>query len=169
MQPIFTQTVGAGGASQIIFQNIPAFYTDIQLVVSARSTSSFVAAGLDIQFNSDNASNYSFTVLRNINNISDSFRSSNATFISCAQITAANGTANTFSNVSIYIPNYVGTQFKQIIIDGVTESDTSAFDSPNTLRAGLYRSTNGINYLKLSTANNFAQHSTLTLYGITKG
>ena len=37
MQPIYTQTVGAGGTTVISFNNIPQTFTDIQMVISART------------------------------------------------------------------------------------------------------------------------------------
>jgi aspartate/tyrosine/aromatic aminotransferase len=36
--PIYTQTVGSGGALSIAFNNIPQFYTDLKVVISGRTT-----------------------------------------------------------------------------------------------------------------------------------
>lgn len=78
-------------------------------------------------------------------------------------------TANTFNNLSAYIPNYTASNFKQIISDSVGENN-SATDNLINLSSCLIRSTSPITSLTFSAnGNSFNQYSTFTLYGITKG
>jgi hypothetical protein len=75
-------------------------------------------------------------------------------------------TSNTFGNTSVYIPNYAGSNFKSISIDGVTENNATA--ALQFFNAGLFKSTSAITSISL-TAYNFAsyvQYSTADLYGI---
>ena len=38
LQPIYTQTVGSGGASSIAFNNIPQTFTDLLIKMSVRAS-----------------------------------------------------------------------------------------------------------------------------------
>jgi hypothetical protein len=77
-------------------------------------------------------------------------------------------TANTFSNSSIYIPNYRASTAKSISVDTSTERNT--VNSINAIVAGLWNSSDAITSLTLTAeVGNFAQYSSATLYGITKG
>ena len=80
---------------------------------------------------------------------------------------SAGGTASTFSNISIYIPNYASTSaYKSISIDGVQEANaTTAWAY---LNAALFQSNNAINQVTITSWNStWAQYSTATLYGVT--
>lgn len=171
MQPIYTQTVGAGGASQIVFNNIPQTFTDLKLVISCRAnTSSVQVDGIGIQFNTDTASNYSQTQVYGDGSATASSRNANLNFIYAGVVNAATGTSNTFTNSEIYIPNYIGTNFKQIIVDRLAENNTTT--ASLGLHATLWRSTSAITSMRIydyAGSFNFVQNSTFTLYGITKG
>jgi hypothetical protein len=78
--------------------------------------------------------------------------------------------ANIFSNNEIYIPNYTVSNFKSFSFDSVVENNVVGGETYNVLGSGLYRNTSSITNLTLSTSGSgFAQHSTFSLYGITKG
>jgi hypothetical protein len=165
MQPIYTQTVGSGGASSITFNSIPQTFTDLKIVMSARSTGT--NATLLVRFNGDTTNtNYSMTQLYGSGTVAASARYSAPYFINSEN---SNYTANTFSNGEIYIANYTVSNFKQIVTDSVTENNATAADQ--WLLAGLWRNTNAITSITLSQAidTGFTQYSTFTLYGITKG
>lgn len=168
MTPIYTQTVGSGGASQIIFNNIPQFYTDLKLVISARaSTSGQAVDGIGIQFNSDTTSTYSLTQLYGDGSGIASSRNANLNFIYGGVINAATGTSNTFTNTEIYIPNYASSNFKQPIVDRTAENNTTIVALG--LHSTLWRSTSGISSMRIydyAGVFNFVQYSTFSLYGI---
>ena len=174
MQPIYTQTIGAGGANTVAFNNIPQTFTDLQIVVSARSTApSF--DNLRLRFNNDSSALYSTTVAAGDGFASFSERLSSGSNIfifdyASGSLPNASSTANVFSNLTAYIPNYTGTNFKQVISDSGTENNQPAEFVRLALGAGLYRSTNAITRIDVSVFGpSYAQHSTITLYGITKG
>lgn len=161
-----TVTVGAGGASGITFSNIPATYTDLKIVVSARSSAASVFTNLFAQINGDSSANYNSRMfwgngatVQNDTSLSSSFLYYGPT------INAANSTSTTFSNCDIYIPNYVSSNTKSISFDGVSE--TNATTAYTVLSANSSAITNPITsvYIYPSTGN-FVQYSTATLYGV---
>jgi hypothetical protein len=159
-------TVGSGGASSIVFSNIPQNYTDLCLVISARVTRAVSASTICLTFNGS-ASGYS---QRNINGngASAASVSTSATVnLTYMEVPAANATASTFGNHSIYIPQYSGSSNKSISIDSVSENNgTTAYAN---LNAGLWANVTAINSLSLTEPNgnsNFVQYSTAYIYGI---
>jgi len=163
MQPIYTQTVGAGGTTGVNFLNIPQTFTDLQIVVSMRTAFAANYQYIQVFFN-NNGSNYSATSL---NGSGTAVFTNRNTQIEAGAVSAT-ATSNTFSSVSIYIPNYTSANFKSYIADGVTENNATA--GYQSLTAGLWRDTSAINRIDVSGAGQtIVQNSTVTLYGITKG
>lgn len=165
MVAIQTVTVGAGGAASIEFTSIPATYTDLVLKTANRSTRSATTDTLFLKFNNTTTS-YSQRRLYAFGTTvgSDSLSS---TGLIIGGTTAANATANTFSNIEIYIPNYAGSTNKSVSSDGVSE-DNSSSGNFLLLNAGLWSNTSAINQITLNCdVGNFAQYSTATLYGVT--
>jgi hypothetical protein len=160
---IATTTVGSGGASTISFTSIPGTYTDLLLVYSLRSSTS----GEDslIKFNGS-SSNFSSRSLKGDGSSASSGNRSDNVF-SASQVYSTY-TANTFSNGSIYIPNYAGSNNKSFSIDTVLENNATSASSE--LRAGLWSNTAAITSITLENyaAGNYVQYSSATLYGISK-
>ena len=158
---ISSVTVGSGGASSIDFTSIPATYTDLKLVYTARNKTSSVSEGVILSFNS-NTSNYSAIYLDNTNGGTP--RSGSAARYAGVDV-ASNQTASTFANNEIYIPNYVGSTYKSYSVDSVTENNATA--AYLTLIAGLWSNTSAITSISLTlNSDSFAQYSTAYLYGI---
>jgi hypothetical protein len=173
MQPIYTQTVGAGGASAITFNNIPQTFTDLKVFVSARDGRTDAGfANVLFRLNGNTSSIYS-----NINIAGTNASASGGTFGSQTGFIYnlyCNGqisTSNTFSNNEIIIPNYTSASFKQTIINNTIESNETVGNSYLlVLNAGLFRSTASITSMVFGAQNGvFQQNSTFSLYGITKG
>jgi hypothetical protein len=163
---IASSTVGAGGAASIDFTSIPQTYTDLVVKVSARNDAATTVGGLWIQFNGSSA-NLSARVLYGTGSAAGSF--SDTTVFAYSD--AASATANTFSNVEYYIPNYAGSNNKSLSVDSVMENNATAASS--ALTAGLWSNTSAITSIKLLTFNNsnsaaanFVQYSTAYLYGV---
>jgi hypothetical protein len=156
---IASATVGVGGAATIDFTAIPATYTDLVLVLSARATSTTATITLSL-----NGSSASFTGRYLQGNGSAASSTTSTTLIGNASIST--DTANTFGNLQLIIPNYASSNNKAFSVDVVTENNaTSAFAQ---YFAGLWSNTAVINQVTLNLAN-FAQHSTAYLYGTLKG
>jgi hypothetical protein len=160
---IASVTVGSGGAANMDFQNIPADYTDLLLKVSARNSSDENAYRLRI--NNDSSTLYSARWLLGNGSAASSNNNSTQTAAFVGRMSMSTDTASTFGSTDIYLPNYTSSVAKSLSSDVVTENNsTTAFQS---LFAALYTGTSAITRLTLiPDANNFAQHSTATLYGV---
>ena len=164
-----TVTVGSGGAATINFTNIPSTYTDLVVKCSMRTDYTSSSYGyVDMKFNGSAAS---FTSVRLLG-YSTAANSSSATQFSVLQ-DSDSATASIFANMEIYIPNYSGSSYKSISVDGVTENNLGTAEAAFcALMAGLWSSTSAINQLTFSPwsgyGTNFKQYSTASLYGILK-
>jgi len=153
-------------ATSVTFDNIPQTgYTDLKIVMSARDTSTAGA----------NWNGYSFTIYPNglSTNITQRSLFGNGSGVSSYSdtqmynvIDMGSDTANTFSNVEIYIPNYTSSAFKSFSIDGVAEAN--ATNTGMRLSAGLWSSTAAITSIRLNPFSVFAIGSTFSLYGVAK-
>lgn len=157
--------VGSGGAASIEFTSIPATYTDLLLLVSPRGESANNSRYLQMSINATAKTTIAY---RWLNGSGSSANSYSATSDLIA-VNAGNNTASTFSNVSIYIPNYTSSNNKSISIDGVMENNNTY--SQQTINAALWSNTAAITSiaLELNGSDDFAQYSSATLYGITAG
>jgi hypothetical protein len=161
-EAIATVTVGSGGAANIEFTSIPATYTDLNILLSSRVSRSASDSNLLISFNSSTA-NFSGRYLEGLGSGTPG-SSTFARFIGAAP--ATNATANTFGNTSVYIPNYTGSNNKSFSVDASAEDNATV--ATLYFIAGLWSDTSAITSVKIQpqTADNFAQYSTATLYGI---
>ena len=161
---ISSVTVGAGGASSIDFTSIPATYTDLLFLLSTRNTTATTQQTVWIYSINGVTSSFTDRVLRADGSSASSFVPGE-TPLYIGQNPAANATANTFANHSIYIPNYLSSNYKSISIDSVQE--TNATTAYMGFTAGLWSNTSAITSVSFTPdSNNFAQYSTAYLYGI---
>jgi hypothetical protein len=163
LQPIYTQTVGSGGIASITFNSIPQTFTDLKVVISARIANAAIAATINIGFNGA----YTLTSSRYAAGDGSTLTSSLSGSGLIGDVSANSATANTFGTIDVYIPNYTSSNFKQYISDSVSENN--AIVAYAELWAGLWRSSSAITSLSFSALSNMMEHSTITLYGITKG
>lgn len=140
-------SVGSGGAASIEFTSIPQTGVDLLLVYSNRSSDSTNY----LSFNGDASSgNYSSIYLEGQGGsgygpFTSSLSSENEQTLRDAQRTTT--TANTFSNVQIYVSNYTTSSAKSYSIDYVTENNAAtAFEY---LYAGRYAGTSPITSVKI--------------------
>jgi len=159
---IASVNVGLLGAASMSFTSIPSTYTDLCLKITARDASNAGPYGVYVGFNGSTSS------------FSDKFLEGNGASTNSGSLARYLGTetpltytANTFSSIDVYIPNYAGSTNKSFSADGVSENNaTTAYAS---LNAGLWSDTSAINQITLTigTAGDlFAQYSSATLYGI---
>jgi hypothetical protein len=159
-------TVGSGGAAEINFTNIPQNYTDLCLKISARSNdATYREIWLTINGSTTNGS---ARALRGDGaNTATSYTASRVQATGYTNTTGS--TANTFTSVEIYIPNYTSTNFKSFSSEGVTENNTTqAFTE---LDASIWSNSSAITSISLvlSSGASFVQNSTAYLYGIRAG
>lgn len=149
-------------ASSVTFSSIPQTgYTDLKLVISARSDRSSVVDDIAISFNGSTAS-FTGSELYGDGSSAASITTSRAAGVADGNT----ATASTFGNTEIYIPNYTGSTNKSFSVDGVQESNGTT--SYAVMLAGLWSNTAAITSVGLAPLNgtNFLQHSTFSLYGI---
>ena len=162
---IQTTTVSAvGGAASFEFLSIPQSYTDLRIVYSGRSATAAVGDDVYIRFNGLSTNLSSLYFYGNGASVSSSNYGATAYV---GYIPAASATGSVFGNGSIYIPNYTAATNKSLSCDSVTENNgTTAWQFFN---AAFWNSTSAITQINIYSANgNFVQHSSASLYGISK-
>jgi hypothetical protein len=157
--PIATQTLGSAAAT-VTFSSIPGTYTDLVLVISARMSGGGGASAIQAQFNSDTASNYSFTLVTGTGSSADSSGASSQTQMA---VGLATDTAGEWSTNIIQVMNYSNTTTNKTVLAraGIAGDRTRAL-------VNLWRSTSAITSILIinNGSVNFVAGSTFTLYGI---
>jgi len=161
MKLIESKTLGST-QNAIEFTSIPQDATDLVILCSVRTTNTG-PTGVYISFNGSTSSFSSRYLDGNGSSVS---RGTLARYAGNA--TDAAHTANVFSNIMTYIPNYTGGANKSYSTDSVTENNgTGAYQD---LVAGLWSNTAAITSLAIaSSPGDLVAGSTISLYKITKG
>jgi hypothetical protein len=164
------KTVLTTTQATVTFSSIPSSYTDLIVLISARTDGSSASYGRDLKLTvNSSSSGYSYTILYGRPNSAGSFRSSSTTDLDIGWGTTPTPgqTANTFGSIEIYIPNYVGSTNKAISIIGLSESN-NATDAAIGAVAGLWSNTSAITSITIDDydSTNFVSGSRFDLYGI---
>jgi len=164
MTLIQSVTVPSGGQSSITFSSIPSTYTDLKIVGSTQDTRSAVYGEFTIGYNGGyNAGSWRAIYA----NGATAGSTTNGTTSYIGEDVGATGTANTFSNCEIYIPNYTGTaSTKYISGDAVAESNTTTtvLVLTATTMTGASAAISSLTFTP--TSGSFAQYTSFYLYGI---
>ena len=157
--PIAT-TTGNGSSATVSFTSISGSYTDLVIVASVRNASNG-ASTMNIRFNTDSGSNYSFTALYGTGTTASSNRASNQTVIyTNGQINYIPTAANNFFMSLTSIMNYSNATTYKTCITRNQQNATEAV-------IGLWRNTSAITQVDLRVDSGaFTTDSTFTLYGI---
>ena len=160
-------------ASEIAFSNIPQNYTDLYIVVSARSSGTANNyTGLKINgVNTNQSSRFLYGTGSGVGSVS---LTGTSDYNIIAYMTLSSDTSNTFASSTFYIPNYAGSTTKSVSIDAVTENNATG--ASQMLMAGSWNSTAAITSLSvvsvagssLQPSGNLVQGSSATLYGINR-
>ena len=166
---IASNTVGTLGSASIAFTSIPSTFTDLNIVISARTTANpAVSQSIFMKMNNLTSSIYSQRAVEGNGASASSFTQSGVdNTVRLAISNGSSSTSSTFSNSSIYIPNYLSSNYKSVSVDTVAE--TNATTQYMNLIAYQIASTAAIKDLTFTTetaAVSFAQYSTFYLYGI---
>jgi hypothetical protein len=155
-------TANLSGVTSYDFSSIPATYTDLRLVVSARTSA---ADNLSIRINSDTGTNYSELGMMGNGAAASSWIRSNATYIRPTNGIGTPTAANTFMIGTFDFMSYAGSANKSILITASNDQNGSG----DTVREiGLWRNTVAITAIRVLTnfAATFQTGTTVTLYGI---
>lgn len=154
------QVTLASDQSVIDFTSIPATFTDLCVVLSARSSGT--DEDVTVTFNTSGGT-YSVRRLLGTGSATLSDTQTNQWMRAAANA----DTASTFATSSLYIPNYRSSVAKSASVDFVTENNgTRAIQG---LTAGLWTGTDPITSIRLQIAGaSLRQGSSATLYGINR-
>jgi hypothetical protein len=167
MQAISRQ-VASGSSTSFLFNNIPQTYTDLLVRCSWRSTNNSAGYTAQILLNNIGGNGiYSHTSLQGTGSAVGSINAvpSGITYGYGGQINEASTTANAFTNMDIYIPNYTSTYVKQFTVDGVTENNATL--AYQFLIANVSLMASPVRSLYLSPfSQTLVAGSSITIYGI---
>jgi hypothetical protein len=163
--PIARQVL-ASNTTTVTLSSIPSTYTDLFFVFDCAT----VVDGktLQITYNGDSSSLYSLTELNGNGTSATSTRTSGAAFLPVTQQVGTTTSLNR-SFVSINLQNYANTSVFKTTLGRMTNAGGASYPGASAF-IGLYRSTNAISSISVTT-NNSQQlsGSTFTLYGIKAG
>jgi hypothetical protein len=160
---IQTVTVGSGGAATIDFTSIPQTYTDLKIVLSARTNrASSVSDFLSITFNGSTTNRSG----RELYGTGTSVGSITLAILGGGLIVGSTATASVFGSTEIYIPDYTSAKNKSLNVDSVSENNGS--EAYQDLLVNLWSNTAAITSISIFSNNSasFVQYTTATLYGI---
>lgn len=168
-ESIATVTVGAGGASTIVFSSVPATYQHLQLRMSGRSTYAIQNYLMSFSVNNDfSGTSYSAHYLSgNGTTVTGGSGGWDGSYIGTDfnDIPGSSATASVFSGGVIDILDYASTT-KNKTIRGMSGHDRNGAGVIG-IWSGLYRSTTAVSSIRLAAiGGNWAQFSTAALYGI---
>jgi fibronectin-binding autotransporter adhesin len=162
--PIASHTLGSA-TSTLMFSSIPQGYTDLVLTVSnvkhSYSGSDTVRDNV-AQFNGDNGSNYSVTMLYGDGSTAGTLRSSN---INAINVDYPMASASTTGHIILNIQNYSNsTTYKTVLARTATSTRASAF-------ATLWRNTAAITSINVGASGSYTMSAgtVISLYGIQVG
>jgi len=159
-EPIATNTLSSA-ASSIAFSSIPATYTDLRLVLVGTATA---ALSERFRFNSDTATNYSYTIMYGDGSAAGSGRGSNVTFIRGTFMNSWSTTIPVMVTLDIF--SYAGSTRKTCLLSVSQDLNGSGAAERS---AAIWRSTSAINNIEIfASTSTFAAGTTATLYGILK-
>lgn len=161
-------TTLSSSASSVTFSSISGAYTDLEMIIQARST----AAGngredFRIRLNGDTGTNYSYTFIRGNGSAASSGRASSQNYAD-AMYQESNSSSTTFGNNKLIIMNYANTTTYKT---GLTRSSYNLLGNTDDVTAAhvfLWRSTSAVTSIELSTSasGGFSSGCTFSLYGI---
>jgi hypothetical protein len=165
MKLIESKTLGTAAAS-IEFTSIPQDGTDLLVLISGRCTRVALNGNMVLTFN-NNTSSYSYRVLNGTGSGPSGYSGTNLMYV--GEINGTTSTSNTFTNLSVYLPNYTAAVNKSASIDHVMENNATT--GYQNIIAGLWSNTAAITSIKATDAEgtNLDTGTTISLYSITKG
>lgn len=160
---VIAETVLAADAASISFASIPATYSHLLLLVSARSTAGAGSEeNLSLRFNGDTAGNYEWQRLRAFGGVVDATNATAATSMVFGFPPTAPASVGIPALSHMLIPNYARTTNKK-----VTRTTGTSQGHRLTDHAGFWASTAAINSISIFVASgNLAAGSVAALYGL---
>lgn len=155
-------------AASVTISNIPQEFKSLKLITSIRTDGSATATNALLTFNGS-SSGYSERLLYGDGVTARSANAAGTSIIWTNLATANLGTAGTFGNSEITIPNYSSnTTNKVVLSSSVNESNSTTANHANQyLDAAIWSNNSSITSITLTgSSQNFVAGSTFYLYGI---
>jgi hypothetical protein len=159
-EPIATTTLGSAAAN-ITFSSIPATYTDLRLVIVAKSVTT---DSVNLRLNSDSSSIYTYTLISGNGSSASSSNGGGSSYNRLYLNYNAQNSSSQFSLYEVDFFSYAGSTFKTALVKASQDFNGSGCVEG---RVSLYRSTSAINAISFfGDSYNLAVGTTATLYGI---
>lgn len=163
---LISSNVLTSSAGSVTFSSIPSTYKDLVLRFGARRNSDAAF----IRFNGLSTTSYSYLDIEGLGTVTNSSTNNYSYFIIYGGANNnSSDSANTFSNVEVYIPNYAGSVRKSYTCYMVRENNTTT-SAGNMLgiNGGFFDSSAAISSLSITAFNGgtFDAGSSFYLYGI---
>ncbi len=166
---LIASSTSSSGVSNVTFSSIPNTYTDLKLLISARTNRASNEDSVGIALN-DTSGATSWILLFNSGNSLNSGTSTSLGYGAAfaGRVSAASTTTGEFSNLEIYLPNYTTSQNKTFSTTGGQESNDS--NTYSTLLLSMRTLTSAVNQILIVPGNGtqFVAYSSFYLYGIKK-
>lgn len=160
-------TASVGGSNAATFTSIPSTYKHLQIRYTGRGSSNIQQ--VNVQFNGDTASNYSFHGIEAYTNgTPGAFGYANQQYILAGYLTSSTAAANAFGAGIVDVLDYASTN-KYKTVRGFSQYVNSGSDNSIQVNSGNWRSTSAITSLTLyltGGAQNWVTGSRVSLYGI---
>ena len=167
---LIASTTLVSAATNITFSSIPATYDDLVVVASLRGSATTIYHAIVLQFNGVTTGYSNRELVGSGSGVGSVSRTTLGDGMYATNASGSGATANTFSSMEIYIPNYAGSTNKSVSVTQVSENN--GVEAYATISAGLWSNTSAISALKLSAfsghGTNLVAGSSAHLYGITK-
>lgn len=160
---LISSTTLSTTTATINFTSIPQTYTDLYLVISARTNRSFEWDNINITFNNTGTRTWTYVEGDNSNVVFSTTESSrNGVWAGC---NGGTSTTATFGNCEILIPSYTSSYSKPFIGFGGAET-ASGTGVRRSLTGSRDTTTTAINSIAITATGSFVADSTFYLYGI---
>ena len=158
---LISSNVLSSSAASVTFSAIPATYTDLVLRASARNTSTTSITRIRLNGITTGYSGRSLTG----DGTTASSQTQSTAYLYTGELNISTTTANTFTSLEFYLPNYLSTANKPVSTIASTENNATA--ATTVAFAGLSSITSAITSLEIYVAANaFDIGSSFYLYGI---
>jgi hypothetical protein len=167
LESIATITVGSGGSASLAFSDIPGGFQHLQFRMLYRNTSNNGGSSRAVKttINSDTGNNYARHLLYGDGASAAAEAASSQPQAEVGTFTLSTDTASTFSATVLDVLDYASTSKNKTLRYFAGRDHNGS--GLALLGSALWMSTSAITSVTFATyGNNFAQHSTVALYGV---
>jgi hypothetical protein len=154
------------GVSSVVLDNIPQTgYTDLKVVVSARTTRTGTDKSDELRLKFNNiTSGYSTLMIEANGSTTRTVADASGSYFGRGVAPADDATSSTFGNTEYYIPNYAGSTNKTISIN--TTAENNGTEGMLLIVSGLLTNTAAITSMTFTAVGTYDLGSTFSIYGI---